>query len=252
MLNTLECVIGLAVAAAHPLAPTPPDQMREMATDRPDLTESPITVNAGHIQVEVDAVVATFEQDALGFDFAVANLKLGLTHDTDIQLVVPSFGFGVEGAGVAPRIGDPALRLKWNLLGNDGGDVALALMPWVSLGASDLMWLAGLMVPLSLALPADISFSTMVVVDFLQVGSNVSDVRGTATAALGRGLFGDVGAYVETVGSYSVRAQTGAVLLSAGLTWLVTPDFQFDAGARGPVFGEPPRLEAFLGFSIRR
>lgn len=251
MLHAFACTLGLAVAAAHAFDPTPADQMRDMATDRPDLTESPITVDAGHLQVEVDAVVATFEQAALGFDFAVANLKLGLTPSTDIQLVVPSFGFGVDAQGVAPLVGDAALRLKWNLLGNDGGGIGLALMPWVSLGSTDLAWTAGLMVPLFLALPADITFSTMAVVDFLQVGAGY-DVRGTATGSLSRGIIGDLGAYVETLVAYNVVAQTGVVVLSTGATWLLQPDFQLDAGVRGPVFGEPPRLEAFLGFSLRR
>src|SRR4051794_35141958 len=31
--------------------PTPRKQMREMATDRPDKTESPYTVDAGHVQI---------------------------------------------------------------------------------------------------------------------------------------------------------------------------------------------------------
>ena len=34
--------------------PTPREWMREMSTDRPDQTESPNTVDAGHFQVELD------------------------------------------------------------------------------------------------------------------------------------------------------------------------------------------------------
>src|SRR5687768_14901434 len=33
--------------------PTPKHLMREMSTDRPDTTESPFTVDAGHFQVEL-------------------------------------------------------------------------------------------------------------------------------------------------------------------------------------------------------
>src|SRR5207247_8308607 len=36
--------------------PTPRELMREMNTDRPDKTESPYTVDAGHFQVEADVL----------------------------------------------------------------------------------------------------------------------------------------------------------------------------------------------------
>jgi hypothetical protein len=43
--------------------PTPRALMREMSTDRPDQTESPHTVDAGHFQVELDALSAVFDHD---------------------------------------------------------------------------------------------------------------------------------------------------------------------------------------------
>ena len=36
------------------LNPTPTNQMRETNTDRPDKTEGPYTVDAGHVQIEMD------------------------------------------------------------------------------------------------------------------------------------------------------------------------------------------------------
>jgi hypothetical protein len=36
--------------------------MREMSTDRPDLTESAYTVDAGHFQVEMDVVRYTYDR----------------------------------------------------------------------------------------------------------------------------------------------------------------------------------------------
>ena len=36
--------------------PTPDSLLREMTTDRPDLTESPFTVDAGHVQFETTIV----------------------------------------------------------------------------------------------------------------------------------------------------------------------------------------------------
>lgn len=41
--------------------PTPDRQLRDMSTDRPDATESPYTVDAGRIQLEMD--LAGYTQD---------------------------------------------------------------------------------------------------------------------------------------------------------------------------------------------
>ena len=45
--------------------PTPRDRLREMSTDRPDKTESPFTVDAGHFQIEtlvdVERTMRAFE-----------------------------------------------------------------------------------------------------------------------------------------------------------------------------------------------
>ena len=40
----------------HLFHPTPDRLLRDLSTDRPDLTESPYTVDAGHFQIETDFV----------------------------------------------------------------------------------------------------------------------------------------------------------------------------------------------------
>jgi hypothetical protein len=40
----------------------PVEFMRTLSTDRPDKTESPYTVDAGHFQVEMDFASATFDK----------------------------------------------------------------------------------------------------------------------------------------------------------------------------------------------
>ena len=37
--------------------------MREMSTDRPDKTESPYTVDAGHFQVEMDVLTYSYDRN---------------------------------------------------------------------------------------------------------------------------------------------------------------------------------------------
>lgn len=46
----------------HLFNPTPVSKMREFVTDRPDRTKSPISVDAGHFQLETDLVSLTRSQ----------------------------------------------------------------------------------------------------------------------------------------------------------------------------------------------
>ena len=88
--------------------------MREMDTDRPDQTESPYTVDAGHFQVEMDLATHTLDHDtAHGNDvkttrLAVApmNVKVGLLNNVDLQLLVEiqaSAAIGAVTSGFAER-----------------------------------------------------------------------------------------------------------------------------------------------------
>ena len=45
----------------HLFNPKPKDALRDLSTDRPDLTESPYTVDAGHVQWEIDLFNATYD-----------------------------------------------------------------------------------------------------------------------------------------------------------------------------------------------
>src|SRR5690349_1227571 len=79
--------------------PTPRSLLRELDTDRPDKTESPITVDAGHVQLEADVVNYSYDRYNSARDhtrvetLAIApfNLKVGLCNSTDFQLVVPTY-----------------------------------------------------------------------------------------------------------------------------------------------------------------
>src|SRR3954469_16822345 len=68
--------------------PTPRDQMRELNTDRPDVTESPYTVDAGHFQLELSFVEYTYDDDGGNqineFSLAPSNFKLGLLNNVDL------------------------------------------------------------------------------------------------------------------------------------------------------------------------
>jgi hypothetical protein len=146
---SIPCISGATAVGKtdyHLFNPTPDGLLREMSTDRPDRTESPYTVDAGRFQIESDLL--TYSQD-VSKDGAVEtktrstgylnlNLKAGLTHRMDLQIVLsPASRTETEVTGQAKTttsgFGRTVVRLKYNLFGNDNGHVAAALMPFVSL-----------------------------------------------------------------------------------------------------------------------
>src|SRR4051794_363483 len=115
--------------------PTPTALLREMVADRPDVTENPHTVDAGHVQVELSFFEWAKGSGAEELSLVPFNFKVGLTNYADVQFVfgpyirLHSLGRTDEGHG------DATIRLKVNLWGNDTGSngTALAIMPFVTL-----------------------------------------------------------------------------------------------------------------------
>src|SRR4051794_2985518 len=93
-LSGLRCLIAAENPSLDPQVdkaqynlfnPTPPEFMRELSADRPDKTESPYTVDAGHFQLETDLANYTHDHQTSGnedvrldaFQFANNNFKIG-------------------------------------------------------------------------------------------------------------------------------------------------------------------------------
>ncbi|MGC3959257.1 MAG: transporter [Verrucomicrobiota bacterium] len=180
----------------HLFNPTPREQMRELSTDRPDQTESPYTVDAGHFQIEMDVVNGTIDHDkANGADvrsqvwgFGGLNLKAGLCNRVDIQFVLDGYVDArskdyVANASVRDSgFGEVQTRLKINLWGNDVGKTAFAIMPFIKWplpqtalrnGKTE----GGIILPLAIELPAGWGLGLMTELDFVRDGSNAFDTE---------------------------------------------------------------------------
>jgi hypothetical protein len=257
-LASFAILAALAADGGHSvLSPTPDAQMRPLVTDRPDLTESPVTVDAGHLQIEMDLTLLTLRPDTgrprVSLDIGHTHLKIGLTDAVDLQFMIPSFAFAFDDDSAAPATspGDLGVRLKWNLVGNDGADFALGVMPWVVIDA-DLRPVAGVIVPASFALPWDIGLGVMVVGNVVALDNGAVDGEGIVSASLSRALVGPLGGYVEMLAAGRPLSATGELLASTGLTVGIGEAFQVDVGARAPVIGnDDARLEAFVGLAAR-
>ena len=147
--------------------PTPAEEMREFNTDRPDTTESPFTVDAGHYQLEMSLFEYAHEhfngERTDNLALLPLNLKAGLTNDLDLQLIVNPYNRQwMRGRGESAHnagFGSTELRAKYNLWGNDGGDTAGGVMPFVRFptetgGLGNHHVEGGLILPLAVSLPA--------------------------------------------------------------------------------------------------
>ena len=254
------------------LNPTPREQMREMSTDRPDKTESPYTVDAGHYQIEMDVFTYAVDRyngipgDHRSEALAIApiNLKAGLLNNVDLQLIVQPY-VSLREHNMAARdvderrgFGDVIARLKVNLWGNDGGPTAFALMPYVKLptntdhvGNSSVE--GGLIVPLAVALPQDFDLGLMTQLDIVRDdfgdGHHAEFVN---TVTLGHRIVGDLSGFVEFFSSVSMESGSEWIgTFDAGLTYMLTDDIQLDAGVFVGLTRSADDINPFLGVSWR-
>ena len=244
----------------HLFNPTPRGAMRELSTDRPDVTESAYTVDAGHFQVELSFVEYT--RDGGGFEeWAVlpSNLKVGLLNNVDLQLVLtPYVEQEVDDARDASGFGDTQLRLKVNLWGNDGGTTALAVMPYVQLptGDDDLSSNdveGGIIVPLAVGISDRWGVNFMAEVDLVRDAADEEyETEFLHTASVSYGVTDRVGSYAEYIGIASTEDDLDyRVLLGVGMTYGVSDNVQLDAGVNVGLTDEADDVRVFAGMSFR-
>jgi hypothetical protein len=253
--------------------PTPPQWLREMSTDRPDKTESPYTVDAGHFQIEMDLVNYSYDKHNPRRDgtivrtwgIAPVNLKVGLLNNLDLQLVLQPHTYvhtSDPAAGVSKRrgFGDITTRVKWNLWGNDGGETAFALMPYFKLptnqdllGSGNHSVEGGLIAPLAVELPAGWGMGLMTQLNFVRdTTSSGYHQEFVNSVTFSHDIVGDLGGYVEFYSSVSTeRGSSWTGTVDLGLTYALTKNIQLDAGINLGVTRAAADFNPFVGLSWR-
>jgi len=254
--TSLSAAHGADKSSFNLFNPVPKEQMRELATDRPDRTESPYSVDPGHFQFEVDLVNSTLDGGTTSTNFASFNAKAGLTESMDFQILFsPASTFA--GAGQSKfGVGDLTLRLKKNIFGNDEGDMAFGVMPYItlptqseSLGSSSTI--LGASIPFAYPLPAGFSGGLMLepTYDLSSTGEFNDKFAFASMITFGHDIWGDVGGYIEFYNELS--ASPWVSTLDLGLTWGMTPDLQWDVGANIGMTDATEDLNWFAGVSFR-
>jgi hypothetical protein len=250
--------------------PTPDELLRPLSTDRPDKTESPFTLDAGRFQIESDILFYAQDktsdagQETTRRSLIVNQMlvRAGLTHYMDVHVLVQShLTQQVETAGVKETkggFGDTTLRLKINLLGNDAGDIALGLMPFVKLPTAGThlgngQIEGGLIFPISIGLGEDWTVSTMAQVGRVKNSADEgAHTQFVSTLSLGGRLTDRLAGFVEVYSES--RSETGSPWIATfgnGVTYASSTNTQIDAGINFGLTDAAEDFNPFLGISVR-
>ena len=242
--------------------------MRELSPDRPDKTESPYTVDAGHYQLEMDFANYTGNDSGgattRAWNIAPFNVKAGLLNNVDLQFVFDNYlnvrakDDATGASATRSGVGDFSTRLKMNLWGDDGGQTAFALLPFVTfptatgnLGDGGVE--GGVIFPLAVKLPDGFDLGLETAVGCLRDeddSNHHADFINSIT--LDHAVFGQLSGYLEFFSDVSTERHAGWVgTVDTGLEFLVTKNMQLDCGCNFGVTQAADNYNPFAGITVR-
>lgn len=248
--------------------PTPTALMRDFNTDRPDQTEGPFTVDAGHFQIEFGTL--TYSRDRYNsdkervdrFDFAQVNLRVGLLNNTEFDLIISPYSYVrtkdkmTRQRQLQKGFGDLTLRMKINIWGNEEGPFAFGLIPFLNvptaddgLGASGEE--GGVHLPVQVSLPGnwDLGAETLFAA---QRGQSDLHWGFDNSITLGHEIVKKLSGYIEFYSQVSTEAHQGWVgTVDTGLVYDIYDNFKIDGGVNVGVTKAATDLQPFFGASWR-
>ena len=236
----------------HLFNPTPGSEMREFIADRPDRTESPITVDAGHFQIETDLINVTRADGRTSTVYNFMNVKAGITNNSDLQVVIPS----LVKKGDISGFGNTTLRYKVNVFGNEGATAAFGIMPYLTLptqssALGEANTEGGVIVPFGFDAPNGYSIGAMFQYDRLRNETdNGFHSQLISSFTVSHGLFSGLEGYLEFYSQTEAGADWVATV-DGGVILPINEQLRMDLGANVGVTEAADDFNPFLGFSAR-
>lgn len=231
----------------------------ELSSDRPDFTESVMTIESGHMQFELGY---TFTKDNEGQDelrqhvVPEALARFGVTEDLELRLTWTGYESTEENGSRTHGVTDSSLGFKKRLVEGGGGipDISIIgalFIPTGSASISDdtvipemkVLWGYGIGVT---EISGNLNFTGPMSDDnrYLLVSNSV---------ALGWSLSATVGFYAEYFGLYPADdvPESDEHYLNGGFTWGLTRDLQLDIRAGGGLNGAAADFFSGTGLVVR-
>lgn len=243
--------------------PVPKTKMRDMETDRPDVTESPYTVDAGHFQYETDLFRVAHEKSESVEDRRIfvnnGNIKIGLFNKTAIQVGFETIVWQKEKEenqiSKSKGIGDVTIRVKQNLTGDNKGSFALAVLPYLRIPTAkytdDSKYEGGIIIPMSYKLPGEWKLGTQIEADRendQETNTMHTDILQSLT--ISHEVVKDLDGIAETYYKYDFNAHHWTNFLNASAQYKVSKDFTIDAGVNYGLQKDAVR-SYFMGTAFR-
>lgn len=255
LLFLFSCAAAFAQENYSLFNPTPRDQMREFSIDRPDITESPISVDPGHFQFEGDLI--KWSKASAGKSIETISLmsglyKMGLTKSWDIQIGLELHNIvkDPEGKTIEKGYGSTTIRLKHNFWGNDGEKkTALGMIPYISVpsgNSSDITF--GIGFPYSYDVSEKLGIGGQSQFDFVPSEKGGHDMSFFQTIVVGGPLLGKMDYFVE--GVVTIFDGTSIFNLDGGLIYNISDNVKVDIATNIGLNDEAP-TRVFLGLSFR-
>jgi hypothetical protein len=251
--------------------PTPCDQLRDFAPDRPDQTEGPFTADAGHLQLEIGIFQYTYDRQPQRFsdiqtrsyEWANLGIKLGVLNNLDLELFIPTYNeTEIKQGNMKTRMsgfGDLVVRAKLNLFGNEGKlPVALGFIPFLKIptnqgGLANKAVEGGLIFPVSFNLLWDFHLFAMTEMDINEDAANTGyHLDYINSVSLHHTITDKLDSYVEFFTDVSTERHTSwSGTLDAGLAYSITKNVILDGGVNAGVSRAAPDWQPFVGISLR-
>lgn len=249
--------------------PTPDAAMRAFSTDRPNKSNSPFTVDAGHVQYETD-LVGVLTNGYAGSRTSTRTLftadpvfKLGITNTVDLELALGGYQDSRtkrREAGpvtVADGYGDTVLRAKVNVWGNDGGETAFAVIPYVKIptasrGLGNNQVEGGLIAPLQVSLPYKLTAVFETELDVLKNGADGGKHLGvTNLVNLSYPVTETLTASAELFSQLQGASTPSIYTADVAVAYLLGPNTQVDGAIYAGLNKAAPDMVAYIGLSQR-
>ncbi len=256
--------------------PTPDNLLREFETSRPDQTTGPHTVDAGHFYLELGLFANTLDYGASRTSSWIplqnSHFRAGLTNTIELELIydgvynqntqaLPATGGKRTDKTVDIGSGNLTVRLRFNLIGDDGGPIVFAVIPQFTAptATSHLEpehFEGSVILPVSFKLPA--GFSAILQAE-PGSGRNGDDTRDAFALVSGATLYHDLFRKKDRVQLYLeyfdtlVTGPDGTLAqqVDVGVRWRPMENWQLDFGSNFGVSKDAPGYQSFAGISTR-